>query len=171
VGNFSCYPDSGSECVLYANAWATQSDVPDPPDIWPFDNPGILDSLNYNSYIVLPWGDSLNPCYWHQYGPKVEESPTKPSHAILYQNSPNPFNSATGIAFTLTENSHVSLKITDALGKHVCTIFDGMQSSGSHTIRWNGKDDTGNEMPSGVYFCTMTAGGNVIDRKMMMLTR
>jgi hypothetical protein len=76
-----------------------------------------------------------------------------PSRYVLHQNYPNPFNPSTQIAFDLPENSRVSLKIYDVLGRKVATLLDEQREAGRHTVSWNAEG-----MPSGVYFTRLDAG-------------
>jgi hypothetical protein len=92
-----------------------------------------------------------------------------PNRFALQQNHPNPFNAATTIAFTLERADRVRLVIYDLLGRRVKTIMDEDLSSGSHTAAWDGKDDYGADVTTGVYFYRLTAGNQVSSRKMVLL--
>ena len=87
----------------------------------------------------------------------------------LYQNYPNPFNPATTIRFYLPEKGGVLLEIFDVSGKYVACIVDESMERGRHTIEWNGQDQNGNPVSSGVYFYRLKAGKNTISRKMVLL--
>jgi hypothetical protein len=75
-----------------------------------------------------------------------------PKRYALSQNYPNPFNPVTTISFQIPESNHVSLKVYDVTGKLVRTLVDEKKEVGSYTVKWNGKDDRGNEVSSGLYF-------------------
>ena len=92
-----------------------------------------------------------------------------PHRFALQQNQPNPFNAATAIAFSLEQTGYVSLVIYDLLGRKVRTIVDEDLSSSSHTATWDGKDDYGANVTTGVYFYRLTAGNQVSSRKMLLL--
>jgi hypothetical protein len=77
---------------------------------------------------------------------------------ILYQNFPNPFNQATFINFYLPQESSVHMAILSLTGTHINTLIDGMQFSGYNRIAWDGRDDKGELVPSGIYICRMVAG-------------
>lgn len=81
-----------------------------------------------------------------------------PQHYALMPNYPNPFNPSTNIGFQIPSGGHVSLTIYDVLGRTVRHLLDGRQEAGSYTALWNGRDDHGRELKSGVYFCVMEAG-------------
>ena len=86
-----------------------------------------------------------------------------PGQFILYQNYPNPFNPGTAIKFYLPKSANVSLKIFNLLGQEITSIMAGYQSAGEHEIRWIA---TG--LPSGVYFCRLTAGEFSIAKKLIL---
>jgi len=93
-----------------------------------------------------------------------------PKVFTLNQNAPNPFNPATSISFSLAEDRNTSLVVYDALGRTVRTLVNGPLPSGTHTMRWDGRDDTGEAVSSGVYLYRLTAGG-VTETKRMTLVR
>ncbi|NIA29923.1 MAG: T9SS type A sorting domain-containing protein, partial [Actinobacteria bacterium] len=77
----------------------------------------------------------------------------------LLQNFPNPFNGITTIAFTLPRSSQVTLEIYDITGRLVSNpIKNERLSAGTHSVRWDGKDQFGNTVGSGIYFCSFKAG-------------
>ena len=92
------------------------------------------------------------------------------ANLALAQNYPNPFNPATAIRFHLNERQKIRLLIFDLNGKLVQTLFDGELVSGAQTILWDGRDQQGRNVASGVYFYELTAG-NQIERKKMALVR
>lgn len=87
----------------------------------------------------------------------------------LCQNTPNPFNPQTEIGFVLDNCEHVTIVVTNVLGQKVAKIVDDRFDPGPHSVLWNGKDDSGNSLPSGVYLYTMTAGTYSHTRKMVLL--
>ena len=92
----------------------------------------------------------------------------KPKQFVLLQNIPNPFNPETEIRFELPEASHVELKIYNMLGQVVRTVTDRQYGAGYHTVRWNGIDDSGNRVASGVYIYRMRAGAFVAIRRLVL---
>ncbi len=83
----------------------------------------------------------------------------------LNQNYPNPFNPATVIAYQISTQVYVTLKIYDMLGREIATLVDGVNSPGIHTVSWNAS-----HMSSGVFLCRLRAG-NFIDVKKMILLK
>ncbi len=70
----------------------------------------------------------------------------------LRQNSPNPFSSQTEIRYSLPENINMKLKIFNVKGDLVRILYEGRQSSGDHSVIWNGLNDKGDPVDSGIYF-------------------
>jgi hypothetical protein len=87
-----------------------------------------------------------------------EQSPTvAPSR--LGQNVPNPFNPTTNITYSLATAGDVKLRFFDSSGRMVRTLVDGKKNAGDHTVTWDGRNDSGQPLPSGVYYYEL--GGNV----------
>jgi hypothetical protein len=89
----------------------------------------------------------------------------------LAQNFPNPFNPATRIKFTLPKKSHVSLKVYNVAGQLVKTLRDDVMDVGSHEVTWDGTNNIGSSVASGVYFYKMKAGADYENVKKMILLR
>ena len=87
----------------------------------------------------------------------------------LLQNYPNPFNSGTTIVYEVPERVHVTIGIYGTSGKMVRKLVDGKVSPGRYGVGWDGRDDSGREVASGVYLCRMEAGRFVRVRKMILL--
>ncbi len=75
------------------------------------------------------------------------------NNAALIQVYPNPFNSQTIISFKAPSEYPVSLIIYNLIGRKVKTLIDGQKLNGLQKIKWDGKDDFGNSVTSGIYFC------------------
>ncbi|MEO0126293.1 MAG: C25 family cysteine peptidase [candidate division WOR-3 bacterium] len=89
---------------------------------------------------------------------------------VLYQNHPNPFKDRTGITYWLGNNvKDVELKIYDISGRLVKTLVNGPQKAGQHKIYWNGKDEKGRFVSSGIYFYELKASNFCKTRKMILL--
>jgi hypothetical protein len=93
-----------------------------------------------------------------------------PSVFSLSQNYPNPFNPSTSIQFGLPVQAPVTMEIYNILGVKVRTLLQGeVMSAGIHQMEWNGKDDAGASVTSGVYLYRINAGTFQVTKKMMML--
>jgi hypothetical protein len=95
---------------------------------------------------------------------------TVPWGTTLRQNYPNPFNPATTINYSLEQDVKVSLRIYDVLGRHVRTLVDDVQPVGEKAVVWDGTDDVGRHVSSGVYMYVLNSGDEVQSQK-MLLTR
>jgi hypothetical protein len=104
-------------------------------------------------------------------GTPVEESTSAgmPSSFTLFPNRPNPFNAATEIRYRLPGDDPVSLKIFNTLGQEVRRLVDAAQAAGEHSVIWDGRDDAGRELSSGLYFCRLQAGEYAQTVKMVLL--
>ncbi|MBN1895667.1 cellulase family glycosylhydrolase [bacterium] len=85
------------------------------------------------------------------------------------RNYPNPFNPETIIPYRLDRPSRIEMFIYNAAGRKVRTLLDEEASAGNHTALWDGTSDSGDAMPSGVYFCRMAVQGLTRMRKMLLL--
>ncbi len=93
----------------------------------------------------------------------------KPSEFALMSNYPNPFNPATEIRFQVPEASHVVVRIINTLGQEIRILADGQYETGYHNVRWDGKDNNGNVVSSGIYLYQLQAGSFSQIRKMTLL--
>ena len=82
---------------------------------------------------------------------------------------PNPFNPSTTLSFSLKEAGDVDLDIYNQKGQKVRSLVNGMMNSGEHQIVWNGTDDSGRQVASGLYFFRMKSGTYSSTRKMIMM--
>lgn len=87
----------------------------------------------------------------------------------LYQNVPNPFNPFTRIGYALKEPSYVSLDVYDVSGRHVRTLVRARKERGAHVAIWDGLDEAGNSVASGVYFYRIQAGVFTAVKKAVLL--
>ena len=99
----------------------------------------------------------------------VDETEMLEYNFNLRQNYPNPFNPATTIQYELGKSSNVSIKIYDILGREVRELVNEFKAVGSHKAIWDGKNNIGIELSSGMYFYTLTAGNNIESKKMLMI--
>jgi flagellar hook assembly protein FlgD len=97
------------------------------------------------------------------------ESRPKPVKLALHQNTPNPFNPATTISFTLSEPGAANLSVYSITGQKIRTLVSEYITFGTYTIVWDGKDDSGNAIASGVYFSRLEARGKVETRRMLLI--
>jgi glucuronoarabinoxylan endo-1,4-beta-xylanase len=97
----------------------------------------------------------------------VELTDTRPADFELEQNYPNPFSSSTAIPYTLDKQTVVKVTVYDILGREIRTFTMGEQSAGAHGVIWDGKNNLGETVSTGVYFCRLQAKGETQIRKMV----
>ena len=95
---------------------------------------------------------------------------TRPSEFSLSRNYPNPFNPITNIEFSLSKAAHVKIDIFNIVGQRVRTLVDEEMKSGRYVADWDGKDEQGNSVSSGIYFYRMQAD-DFSDMKKMLLVK
>ena len=89
----------------------------------------------------------------------------------LGNNYPNPFNPETTIEFAMGKAGHASITIYNILGQKVRSLIDGSVTAGTHAVKWNGKNDIGVRVPSGVYYYTLHASHSFKQTKKMLLLK
>jgi len=92
-----------------------------------------------------------------------------PTCYTLAPNKPNPFNPFTTISYGIPREGQVSLVIFDVAGRFVRTLVNTWQGPGKYSVRWDGRDDAGRAVGSGVYFYRMSAGEEIFTGKMALL--
>jgi hypothetical protein len=116
--------------------------------------------------------------YWYRLGAvdsdgeflSVPRQITVPQRTLrLQQNVPNPFNPSTAITYELPAPGHVTLTIYNPLGQQVRTLVNATRAAGIETVTWNGADDAGRRVASGVYFYTLNDGHVTRTRQMLLL--
>jgi flagellar hook assembly protein FlgD len=95
----------------------------------------------------------------------VEQGDLYPGSMVLHQNYPNPFNPNTAIKFTVPEKSNLRISIYDLLGREVRTLVNGRMEAGEFKVDWNGKDNSGHPVSSGIFFCKLESKSLVTGQK------
>jgi hypothetical protein len=95
--------------------------------------------------------------------------PILPESFTLSQNYPNPFNPATTISFSLKSTQNVNLTVFNVLGQSVRTLANGEYTIGAHDVIWDGSDEAGESVSSGIYFYRLVTADGQKTRKMMLL--
>ena len=94
---------------------------------------------------------------------------TIPGEFELYQNYPNPFNSTTTIEYDLKQSSHVEIVIYDILGRKIIQLANHDETPGKKSIYWNGNDNSGNLVSTGVYIYNLKLDDVSFTKKMLMI--
>jgi len=102
-------------------------------------------------------------------GPDANPGEVTPLVTSLKGNYPNPFNPETTISYTVKDNSPVSIDIFNVKGQKVRRLVNEVKNAGNHTVIWNGTDDNGRAVSSGVYYFKMNAGKFSSTKKMIMM--
>jgi len=145
---------------------------------WMFENDMPLEPM-FSTNSANGWanGNTFENKIYKWIGPNLD-SPTAIDKAVLFnnpenftlsQNYPNPFNPTTTISYSLLHNSNVNLTIYNMLGQKVRTLINQNQSSGIKKVVWNGRDNAGNQVASGIYFYRLEAVGFEETKRMLLI--
>ncbi|MBI5838041.1 MAG: VCBS repeat-containing protein [Candidatus Eisenbacteria bacterium] len=110
-------------------------------------------------------------------GPLVRQLPERflPARVALFQNTPNPFRGTTAIRFQVPAGAkgaaagRVRLTVHDVAGRVLRTLADGAKAPGTYSVDWDGSDQSGSRVASGVYFYRLTVGSEALTRKILMV--
>jgi hypothetical protein len=102
-------------------------------------------------------------------GTDLTPAPETPAVLSLAQNSPNPFNPKTTIAFALDRSGTVRLAVYDVRGQLVRTLVDESLAAGNHAVVWDGQSDSGRQAASGTYVYRLTTGDRTLSQAMTLL--
>ncbi|MCF7903195.1 MAG: T9SS type A sorting domain-containing protein, partial [Candidatus Marinimicrobia bacterium] len=140
-------------------------------DLGDFDGDGLLEA----AIVYAKQGGGVYG-YWQIYeSPDILTTIAPEPHAIepdgfsVGNPYPNPFNPNTTIRYTIPNNSPVTVTIYDQLGRQVNTLINENQAIGAHQIQWNGTDQSGRQLASGIYFCRIQAGRSAQSVKLVLL--
>ena len=130
---------------------------------------GSVDRTPYLLGEATP--DSCNDEAYSQPPPeeKVAVRPTVPTSFELSQNYPNPFNPTATIQYALPKAVQVELKVFNILGQVVRTLVDEEKGAGYHQVVWDGTDQTGRPVSTGIYLYQIKAGDFVETKKMQLI--
>ena len=134
------------------------------------------DKLSF-TFIDGSWQPNMS--YWYRVEYQIDkerkvlfetEPIATPALALtLYQNSPNPFNPSTTIGYYIPEKCRVRLQTYDVSGRPIKCLVDRQQEKGSYAVQWNGVDEQGHSVATGIYFYKLAAGKATISRKMVLI--
>ncbi len=123
-----------------------------------------------NSFGSGPWSDSAN---YTDVESTTDETSDLMAQFSLSQNYPNPFNPTTSIQYTVNSKQsnpvHTTLTVYNILGQRVRILVDDVKSPGQHRVIWDGKDDKGNSVASGIYFYMLKSGDFTEVKKMLLI--
>lgn len=156
--SFEVLPDVAHRFLIQANGSHTF------PALEPTEEPAIVVANNESSVVefTMPVATKLALTK-----PTGDSEQTEESYTFgLGQNYPNPFNPSTAIQYTLPEASDVRLVVYNVLGQQVRVLMNHTQGAGVHTVQWNGHDELGHQVATGVYIYHLTAGNHTALKKM-----
>ncbi len=152
--------NSGSFDLLNTSLTESYSDVVNP-------------NYKYRYYIVAQYAngisDSSNVLYVDPNVLSNPENPNIPLKFNLSQNYPNPFNPSTSISFSIPNDSQVKLSVYNIKGQLVKQLKNERMIKGHHTVQWNGINDQGNSVGSGIYFIRLNTETNHSVKKALLL--
>jgi hypothetical protein len=128
---------------------------------------GILDNIRIYNY-ALSFSEIRN---LYDIVSFVNDPSVKyiPDQTILFQNYPNPFNSQTVISFQIKTATKVKLEFYDILGKKIQTLVDDFKSTGYYSESWDGKDENGLQVPTGIYFYRLKTNNYIQTKKLLII--
>ena len=92
-----------------------------------------------------------------------------PERFSLSQNYPNPFNPTTSFEFNLPAKSEVKIEVFNIIGQNVATLLDKEMAAGSYKVEWDGKDNNGTDVSTGIYLYRLSTNHYVSTKKMMLI--
>jgi hypothetical protein len=146
--------------------------------VW--NDPALMGKVTFLENNKLKWEavsartDSVNANAADWYTPEFTNSLSDndfiPGSFQLNQNYPNPFNPETVISYTVDKNENVSLTVYNVMGEVVASLIENsFHNAGTHSVKWNGRNNNGGLVSSGVYLYRLTQGSNVSTKKMMLV--
>ena len=141
------------------------------PSIWALKLSLIQRVLDANPH--LDWSSPVDaPASLYSYPVVVNESGKGKDSPLIYElkrNYPNPFNPQTTIPFEIAHHALVSLQIFNTTGQKIRTLLYAERAPGLHTTLWDGRDDFGFDVPSGLYVCKMATEDYSHSLKMLLV--
>ncbi len=131
--------------------------------------------INENRYMLIGYTNSNNNycddifVIIFEINPTNVEGESYIPKDFLYNNYPNPFNPSTTINYSIAEASEVMLQIYNVSGQIIKELVNDHKNSGFYSILWDGKNDSGDFVSSGVYFCLLTAGKKNFINKLALI--
>ena len=114
------------------------------------------------------WGRETGEDWQFLRSEQVELAPVQATSRIESA-WPNPFNPHCTLRFSLAAAGQARVELIDLAGRHVRTLMDGAMAAGPHELIWNGRDDDGREVASGIYFARLLSAGGVDTHKLVLL--
>jgi hypothetical protein len=189
--SFSASQEKSSVKLSWATASETEnlgfyifrSESPD-AGFQPLNNgeivPGAINSSDQHNYSFVDDRVEVGKAYFYKladvslkgglkfHGPIEITVGKLPTEYALNQNYPNPFNPETSISYQLKESGRVKLTIYNAVGQPVRALVDAEQNAGTHLVTWNGANDSGEKLGSGIYLYRLEVNGITETKKLVL---
>jgi hypothetical protein len=133
------------------------------------------DSITAIYYSAFANEKTVDVAYWDTIPKNVPDDTTvipdidRSYQHELYQNYPNPFREQTTVHYSVAQQANVTISVYNLMGTKVSTLVDSKHRPGDYKVRWNGKNEDGKSLSSGVYFYIMRADGFEKQRKMIFM--
>jgi hypothetical protein len=129
--------------------------------------PAINGNLSSDVDLTLAHFDDLG---WLDIASGVEDDgvPAQAAELAVLPSYPNPFNPSTTIRYEIAKDQEVRLAVYDVQGRLVRSLVNGVETEGVHQVAWNGIDDRGNPVSSGIYFVRLSGEGQVATAKIVL---
>lgn len=153
------WPQSVELCRIHfslTGGWSGDELVFTTEEVFAIDNQGQFSRLESDETRLIAFPDG-----WHKEGDTAEDR--------LFSNRPNPFNSSTRLSYQLAEDQSITLAIYNMLGAEIRRLEQGAKSKGVHTVLWDGRDDNGQMVTSGLYFCYLRTPRRYLVQKMLLV--
>jgi len=154
----------GRRYYQYVHPLSVTDASPWPVTVWPaaFDLP-MVNWRAKDLFVESPPPDLLTP------RTDIGDKDNVPRKFALHQNYPNPFNPVTTIKYELAKNSNVEITVFDIMGRKIKTLVNKKQNAGDHLTVWNGTNNNGFKVTSGIYFVKMKSSSFERIRKMTLI--
>ncbi len=161
LGGYDVYPLSGSGALVYivfiVHGLQGDTTIIHFDKIWLNETPPTI--ITDGRFEVSPGSDVKDE----------NEFPGRPTELTLFQNYPNPFNPVTIIQYALPHDCEVDVSIYNILGQKVKTLVKRKQKAGYQQVIWDGENNEGEEIASGIYFYKIKAGELTESKKMVII--
>jgi len=167
--------------ATWTTVWENGSEITDSQ--WQLVEYDLSDHADGQPTVYLRWVMGTTDGSWQYSGWNLDDieiraldtatstaAPEAPGLVTALRGAaPNPFNPRTSVRFTLARRGAVELTVHDARGRRVATLQDGQLAAGEHALSWDGTDEAGRRLGSGVYFARLVADGTTSTSKLVLV--
>jgi hypothetical protein len=171
-------PDGGGDIYFAATSTGlySTSELAGPNTIWHLEAPDSIGNALVHRLATRPADGTIAAATYGKgiysiftgLSTAVDETP-QTGRTVLAQNYPNPFNPQTTIHYEISASGQIDLTVFDVAGRRVKTLASGFVEAGQHDAQWDGRDEAGERVASGVYLYRLRAGDHVETKRMVMV--